>query len=100
MGRSYHYHGSVTEEIKDRLPVTIELVILSLALSLAVGIPSGILSAVRQNTWLDVIARVLNVVALSVPSFCCNASAPPPGHLVAVRPTDRLRPALGGSRPT
>lgn len=69
MGRSYYFHGLVTDEIRSRLPVTLELVILSMALSMLVGIPSGIISAMRQNTWFDVVARVINIVALSVPSF-------------------------------
>ena len=69
MGQSYHFHGSVTGEIQDRLPVTIELVLFSMLLSLVVGVPSGILSAVKQNSWVDVTARVVNILALSVPSF-------------------------------
>jgi peptide/nickel transport system permease protein len=69
MGYSYHFHGSVTGEIRSRLPVTLELVLLSMALSMAIGVPSGVLSALKQNSATDLVARVVNVVALSVPTF-------------------------------
>jgi peptide/nickel transport system permease protein len=69
LGTSNTHKLAVTALIEKRLPVTIELVILAMVISVAVGIPSGILSAVQQNTPTDLIARVLNVAALSIPSF-------------------------------
>ena len=68
-GTSPFYHGPVTEEISDRLPVTIELVIFAMLLSLIIGIPSGVISAVKQNSAVDLLTRVVNIVALSIPSF-------------------------------
>ena len=81
LGTSNIQKVPVTEVIQDRLPVTIELVLMAMLISIAVGIPSGILSAVKQNTPTDFVARVLNVAALSIPSFgwqrsscCCPRS--------------------------
>lgn len=68
-GTSHYYHGAVASEITDRLPVTFELVVMAMVLSLIVGIPSGVISAVRQNSKVDFIARLLNMLALSIPSF-------------------------------
>jgi peptide/nickel transport system permease protein len=69
MGQSYKLHGPVTDEIKERLPVTFELILFSMVLSLAVGIPSGVISALKQNSAWDLVARVVNVMALSIPTF-------------------------------
>jgi peptide/nickel transport system permease protein len=68
-GNSPKLHGPVTEEIWNRLPVTIELVVMAMFLSLVIGIPSGVLSAVKQNSPLDLAARFFNILALSIPSF-------------------------------
>jgi peptide/nickel transport system permease protein len=68
-GESYVHHGPVIDEIKDRFPVTIQLVLMAMLLSLIVGIPSGIISAVKQNTPIDYAARVVNIFALSIPGF-------------------------------
>jgi peptide/nickel transport system permease protein len=69
LGRSFFYHVSVTEKIRTHLPVTIELVLMATLLSVAVGIPAGIISAIKQNSWLDLAARTITVGALSIPSF-------------------------------
>jgi|FLYL01.1.fsa_nt_gi peptide/nickel transport system permease protein len=59
----------VTTELERRLPVTIELMVLTLVLALAMGVPAGILSAIRPGTVLDWVTRFTSVVWLSVPSF-------------------------------
>jgi peptide/nickel transport system permease protein len=68
-GRSFFYHVSVAEKIQSRLPVTIELVLMATFLSVVIGIPAGIISAIRQNSWLDFLTRFVTVGALSIPSF-------------------------------
>ncbi len=59
----------VTTGLERRLPVTGEIVIMAVILSLVLGIPPGVLSAVRPGTLLDFIARVASVLWLSIPSF-------------------------------
>src|SRR5690349_21221128 len=61
LGRSTRTTQPVGEAIAARLPVTIELSILGLALSLLVGIPAGVLSATRAGSLAD---RVVSVVAV------------------------------------
>lgn len=60
---------AVTTELDRRLPVTIELMIMTLIISLALGIPPGVLSAIRPGTPLDWIARFSSVLWLSIPQF-------------------------------
>jgi peptide/nickel transport system permease protein len=59
----------VNTELERRLPVTVELAVFALILTLVMGIPLGILSAVRSGTIYDVGARFLAVIGMSVPSY-------------------------------
>lgn len=59
----------VAEEIKRYLPNTIELAIASMSLALFLGIPLGVLSAVRRNTILDHLSRILALLGVSMPVF-------------------------------
>jgi peptide/nickel transport system permease protein len=68
-GHSFRDNRPVTSEIRRRLPITLELAALALGIALAIAVPVGILSAVRHDTGIDQIARLLSVVALSVPAF-------------------------------
>ena len=60
---------SIASEIVQRLPITLELAILAKILSLVIGIPVGIVSAVRQNTWVDLVLRFTVIFSLATPSF-------------------------------
>src|SRR5690606_15552525 len=59
----------VTSQILDRLPITFELGLLALIVSITVAIPIGIYSAIRQDTAGDYVARSFSILMLSVPSF-------------------------------
>ncbi len=69
LGNSYHTKLPVTTELQRRIPVTAELTIMAMILALVLGIPPGVLSAVRPGTVADWVARFSSVVWLSVPSF-------------------------------
>jgi len=60
---------AVTTDLERRLPITAEIVIMAIILSLVLGIPPGVLSAIRPGTPLDFIARVASVLGLSIPNF-------------------------------
>ena len=60
---------SVTTDLKRRLPITAEILIRSLILSVVLGVPPGVLSAIRPGTPIDFIARVVSVLGLSIPNF-------------------------------
>jgi peptide/nickel transport system permease protein len=68
-GTSYWTRQPILEEFFDRFPVTIELAVLTILVSVGVGILVGIVSAVRQDSASDYIGRVFAILALSVPYF-------------------------------
>jgi peptide/nickel transport system permease protein len=69
LGQSWRSGLSVNKMIFDRLAVTGELALLALGVSLVVGLPLGIISAIRENTPLDHIVRVTSLFSLSIPIF-------------------------------
>jgi peptide/nickel transport system permease protein len=69
LGTSMNTFRPVSSEIASRIPITAELAVLSLLFGLLFAIPVGIASAVYQDTWIDYLARLIAMLALSVPSF-------------------------------
>lgn len=69
LGYSYQQKLPVVDLIAGRLPATIELAIGALLVGLASAIPIGILSAVRQNSWLDRISMTVAFLGISMPGF-------------------------------
>jgi len=69
LGKSYRYDLPAWEVIKPLVPVTLELAALSLVVSVLLGVPTGVVSAVRQDTALDYLLRVFSLAGLSMPSF-------------------------------
>ena len=69
LGSSFWRGERTSELIARRGPITGQIALMALVLSWAVGIPIGILSAVRRNSWPDYVARVIVTVFLAVPSF-------------------------------
>lgn len=60
---------SVWDEIKTRIPVTLELTLLATSFAFVIALPIGIISAVRQDSVIDYVLRVLSIGWLSIPSF-------------------------------
>jgi peptide/nickel transport system permease protein len=69
LGRSLRDRTPVTQELATRLPVTFELGIFGLIISLIIAIPLGVYSAVRQDTLSDFIARSAAIAMLAIPGF-------------------------------
>jgi peptide/nickel transport system permease protein len=69
LGESLRTDQPVTSLIAQKLPVTLELSVLSMALALLIGIPAGIVSAVRRGTALDLGASLVALSGLSIPHF-------------------------------
>ena len=69
LGTSWRTGKPVAALILERLPVTIELTLLSVFFALLLGIPVGILSAARRDQAVDNVARVGSLIGLSVPVF-------------------------------
>ncbi|MFH1141670.1 MAG: ABC transporter permease [Chloroflexota bacterium] len=68
-GESVYSGRSVSGEIWQRFHITLELALLAKILSLVVGIPVGIISAVKQNSWIDLLLRFWSIVFLATPAF-------------------------------
>jgi peptide/nickel transport system permease protein len=68
-GYSYSQRRPVTEILAERFPRSMELAAVTLVLAALWSIPLGVVSAVRQNTWLDYLVRVLSISGLSLPIF-------------------------------
>jgi len=69
LGRSLFLGKPVTQATFERLPVTLSISIYSLALTLVLGLASGILAAMRQNTWVDQAAMIFAMLGISLPNF-------------------------------
>ena len=68
-GYSYSQRRPVTEILSERFPRSMELAAVTLILAALWSVPLGVVSAVRQNTWLDYLVRVLSISGLSLPIF-------------------------------
>jgi len=69
LGESLWTKRPVLEEIGHRLPITLELALIALAISLLIALPVGIIAAVRQDSLGDLLARSVAILGLSVPGF-------------------------------
>jgi peptide/nickel transport system permease protein len=69
LGESLWTKRPVLEEIRHRLPITLELAVIALAISLLIALPIGIVAAVRQDSLGDLLARSVAILGLSVPGF-------------------------------
>jgi peptide/nickel transport system permease protein len=69
LGYSFLSEKPALAEIAPRIPITAKLAGLALAFSILFGVPLGVISAVRQNTVLDYVLRVVSLSGLSMPSF-------------------------------
>jgi peptide/nickel transport system permease protein len=69
LGESLWDHRPIRDTIAQRFPATLVLASLSIVVSLCISLPLGILSAVRRDTWVDYIFRVLSIGGLAIPAF-------------------------------
>src|SRR3990172_2150477 len=60
---------AIFEEIKERAPASVELGLLQIIVALTVALPIGIISAIRQDTWVDYILRFFSIALLGIPVF-------------------------------
>jgi peptide/nickel transport system permease protein len=104
LGYSVLSQTSVTHEFRTRIPITLQLMIMTIGWVVLIGIPLGIISAMKRNSPLDYGVRLLAVFGLSMPAFWVATLvlmvpaqvwgyAPPLGEQVALfdQPLDNLR---------
>jgi len=69
LGKSYRYDQPAWQIIRPLVPVTLELAALSTLFAVLIGVPTGVISAVRQDTTLDYVLRLFSLAGLSMPAF-------------------------------
>jgi len=69
LGRSLWTKESILVEFARRFPVTLELTLLTILISVTFGVGVGVISAIRQETWIDYVGRVVAIMALAMPVF-------------------------------
>jgi peptide/nickel transport system permease protein len=69
LGRSVITNQPIAKQIADRLPVTLQILVLSLVMGTALGLSFGVASAVFRNRFIDHAVRLISVASLSVPAF-------------------------------
>ncbi len=69
LGKSLITGKSISEQVRDVLPYTLQLTLSAVLIGALLGVPLGIYTAVYRNTWFDYLGRVLSLAGLSVPAF-------------------------------
>lgn len=75
LGNSTRDNRPVLTAILERLPATIQLALAGLFVELVIGVPLGILAALRPGSWIDQLATVVSLVGISIPSFALGLIA-------------------------
>ncbi len=69
-GVSYFYEGDrVIDDLKMRIPTTVELAIMALLLATVMAVPLGVISALKQDTFTDYVTRVVSITGIATPNF-------------------------------
>ena len=69
MGVSIYSHAPVTKEIFKRLPITMHIGIVAFIVGIIIGIPAGVISAVKRGKWLDQLIITLSNLGITIPTF-------------------------------
>jgi peptide/nickel transport system permease protein len=68
-GKSLWTGAPVLDELLIRLPLSLQLALMATLVSVIISIPLGMLAAVRQDTWVDYVIRVISIGGLAIPGF-------------------------------
>ena len=68
-GNSFRLNAPVIDQVKSALPLTIEIALVTMALAMLIAIPLGVISAIRQDTWIDYLLRIFSIGFLAMPIF-------------------------------
>ena len=68
-GKSLWTGAPIMEEIMIRLPLTLEVAIFATIISTIIAIPLGTLAAIRQDSWVDYVVRIVSIGGLAIPAF-------------------------------
>lgn len=68
-GKSLQYNRPALPLVLERLPATLQLAVTALILQLAIGVPLGVIAALKRGTWIDNVVRVFGVIGHAIPTF-------------------------------
>ena len=68
-GLSMVYDTPISDDLKTRLPITLELTVLALVLATVIAVPLGIISAIFQDSWADYLSRIVAIAGIAMPTF-------------------------------
>ncbi|MGK5092928.1 nickel ABC transporter permease [Deltaproteobacteria bacterium TL4] len=69
LGTSIHSKRPVLDEIAERLPATVELMLGAMVVTLVISIPLGLIAAVNRGNWIDKITMFFSLLGISIPNF-------------------------------
>ncbi|OYU48090.1 MAG: peptide ABC transporter [Rhizobiales bacterium PAR1] len=69
LGESMRLKQPVSELVAQKLPVTLQLAAMAMVIAILIGIPAGIISAVKKDSWLDYVVNVVSLWGISTPNF-------------------------------
>ena len=72
-GDSFFTNRPIWEEVRPRLPLTFQFALMAIFLAIAFAVPMGVLSATRQDTWMDYSLRIFAIIGLAMPTFWVGA---------------------------
>ena len=68
-GHSFIHGGPVIEQILERLPITLQLGVMAMGIAILMGVPLGVLSAVKRGSAIDFSSRLFSLLGISTPNF-------------------------------
>jgi len=68
-GQSMYFEDPVAQDLATKFPITLELTVLALLIAAIIAVPLGLLSAIKQDTPADYIARVISITGVALPNF-------------------------------
>ena len=68
-GLSMVYDTPISDDLKSRLPITLELTLIALVLATVIAVPLGIVSAIFQDSWADYLSRIIAIAGIAMPTF-------------------------------
>lgn len=69
LGHSLFFRSTVWGELRRAVPISLELALMAVVVSLLIAIPLGALAALYQDSWIDYLVRIVSVAGLSIPNF-------------------------------
>ena len=68
-GQSMYFEDPVAQDLATKFPITLELTVLALLIAAIIAVPLGLLSAIKQDTPADYIARIISITGVALPNF-------------------------------